>query len=70
MSIIHELAKTKTVILISHRLANVVPSDQIFLLDGGKIAETGTHEELLNKRGVYANLYQSQMKLEGYAGNN
>ena len=70
MSIIHELAKTKTVILISHRLANVVPSDQIYLLDGGKIAETGTHEELLNKRGVYANLYQSQMKLEGYAGNN
>lgn len=68
MSIIHELAKTKTVILISHRLANVVPSNQIFLLEGGKIAETGTHEELLKKQGTYANLFLNQKRLEGYAG--
>lgn len=68
MSIIHELAKTKTVILISHRLANVVPSDIIFLLEDGKIKESGTHEELLNNKGAYANLYESQMKLEGYSG--
>lgn len=66
MDVIHELAQTKTIILISHRLANVVESDRIFLLADGKIRECGTHEELMQKGGVYRSLYDSQMKLENY----
>lgn len=66
MEVIHELAKTRTVLLISHRLANVVKSDCIYLLKDGKIAEHGTHEELMGQDGAYRHLYESQMKLENY----
>ncbi len=66
MEVIHELAKTKTVLLISHRLANVVGSDRIYFLKEGKIRESGRHEELMQKRGEYCNLYESQMALENY----
>ncbi len=66
MKVIHELAKTKTVLLISHRLANVVESDHIYLLKDGEITESGTHEALLEKGGAYKHLYESQMKLENY----
>ncbi len=66
MEVIHELAKTRTVLLISHRLANVVKSDCIYLLKDGKIAEHGTHEELMGQDGAYRHLYESQMKLEHY----
>ena len=61
---IHALAKTKTVILISHRLANVVHSDNIFVMDKGNIAETGTHQELLKNKSVYAKLWNAQRVLE------
>jgi len=66
MDVIHELAKTKTVLLISHRLANVVKSDQIYFLKDGKIIESGKHEELMQKNGAYRHLYDSQMALENY----
>ena len=66
MDVIHELAKTKTVLLISHRLANVVESDQIYFLKNGKIQEHGKHEELMQKDGEYHHLYESQMALENY----
>ena len=66
MEVIHEIAKTKTVLLISHRLANVVKSDQIYFLKNGEIAESGKHEELMNLNGVYRHLYESQMVLENY----
>lgn len=66
MEVIHELAKTKTVLLISHRLANVVGSDRIYFLKEGKIRESGRHEELMQKKGEYCNLYESQMALENY----
>ena len=66
MQVIHEIAKTKTVLLISHRLANVVKSDQIYFLKNGEIAESGKHEELMNLNGVYRHLYESQMVLENY----
>lgn len=64
MEVIHELAKTKTVLLISHRLCNVVESDCIYLLKDGKIAQSGTHKELLEQDGAYAKLYRQQMELE------
>lgn len=66
MDVIHELAKTKTVILISHRLANVVSSDKIYFLRDGLIAEEGTHEELMRQGKDYKKLYDSQIALENY----
>ena len=66
MDVIHELAKTKTVLLISHRLANVVKSDRIYFLKDGEIKESGKHEELMRLNGAYRHLYESQMELEHY----
>lgn len=66
MAQIQELAKTKTVIMISHRLANVVAADEIYVLADASVAEHGTHEELLAKQGVYAKMYQAQMELERF----
>lgn len=66
MNVIHELAKTKTVLLISHRLTNVVKSDRIYFLKDGKIAESGKHEGLMQKKGTYQYLFESQMALENY----
>lgn len=58
------LAQKKTVIVISHRLANTVTADRIYVLADGKLAERGTHEKLLEKRGVYASLWNTQQALE------
>lgn len=66
MNVIHELAKTKSVLLISHRLANVVKSDRIYFLKDGQILEQGSHEELISFNGEYKHLYESQMALENY----
>lgn len=60
------LAKTKTVILISHRLANVVNADNIYVLEAGRVAEAGKHNELLAKNGVYSRLWNVQYELENY----
>lgn len=67
MDTIRTLAKTRTVILISHRLANVVDADRIYVLERGSVAESGTHAELLTANGVYSRLWNSQMRLENYA---
>lgn len=66
MKVIHELAQTKTVLLISHRLANVTPSDCIYMLENGEIREKGTHQELLQKGGAYCRLFLHQQALEQY----
>ena len=63
---IHALAKTKTVILISHRLANVTASDNIYVMEKGAVTESGTHDELLAKSGGYAKLWNAQQSLENY----
>lgn len=64
MNEIINLAKKKTVILISHRLANVVSADNIFVMNEGKIIETGKHNDLLNQNGFYNTLWNTQYKLE------
>ncbi|MGL6107035.1 ABC transporter ATP-binding protein/permease [Romboutsia sp.] len=61
---IHAIAKEKTVVVISHRLANVKNADKIYVLDKGYIVESGNHKELMNNSSVYANLYTNQEKLE------
>ena len=63
---IHALAKTKTVILISHRLANGTASDNIYVMEKGAVTESGTHDELLAKGGGYAKLWNAQQSLENY----
>ncbi len=66
MSVIRSLAGKKTILLISHRLANVVDAGQIFVVHEGCIAESGTHSQLCEQNGYYAKLYKSQKKLEAY----
>lgn len=67
MAVIHNMAQIKTVILISHRLENVVGSDKILLLDKGKIEESGTHSELMSLNKKYKLMYSTQAELEKYA---
>lgn len=66
MEEIKALAEHKTVILISHRLANVTDSDHIYVLDQGHIAEDGSHEALLGENGIYAKIWNTQQILEHY----
>ena len=68
MALIRELAASgeKTIVLISHRLANVVEADRIYVMDAGTVAEQGTQEELLAQKGIYARLWNAQQSLENY----
>ncbi len=67
MNNIKELSKKKSVTVISHRLANVVQSDNIYYMEEGSVMESGTHEQLMERKGGYAKLYLAQKKLEeGY----
>ena len=66
MAQIHALAGRKTVLLISHRLANVTASDEIYVLERGNIVQHGTHEALLKQGGAYAALWSAQQVLEHY----
>ncbi len=62
-AILHELRDTtrgKTVLVISHRISAVRDADLIVVLDDGRIMETGTHEELVARGGLYADIFQQQ----------
>ena len=63
-ALVHELARQKTVILISHRLANVVPSEQIYVMEHGAVVQAGTHTALLAQGRLYGELWKSQPALE------
>ena len=67
MDVIRQLAETRTVLLISHRLANVVSSDCICMLENGLIREQGTHQQLVELNGSYCKLYESQQQLEKWS---
>lgn len=66
IEVIRRLAKTKTVLLISHRLANVEFADKIYVLEKGRLAESGSHGVLLARGGCYARLWNAQAELENY----
>ncbi len=68
MRVVTQLAAEKTVIVISHRLANVAAADDIYLLANGSVAERGTHVALLEQNGAYALLYRTQCALEAVGG--
>ena len=57
---LQKIAESRTTIMIAHRLSTIVGADQIIVLDDGQVAERGTHEELLARGGVYADLWQRQ----------
>jgi ABC-type transport system involved in cytochrome bd biosynthesis fused ATPase/permease subunit len=67
MDTIAELARQKTVLLISHRLANVTGARVIRVMERGRVVESGTHGELLYRGGAYARMYEAQMVLESAA---
>ena len=60
------LLKGKTVLMIAHRLYSIRDADIIFVLDGGKLKEQGTHQELLQKGGLYAHLWAVQNETENW----
>ncbi len=66
MEVIETLAKTKTVLLITHRLANVVHADQIYVMEAGAIVERGSFAQLVNGDGGFAQLWNAQQALENY----
>lgn len=63
---IYGLAETHPVVMIAHRLANVVDAEKIYVMDQGRVVESGTHEELLAKDGTYARMWASQQELEAF----
>lgn len=65
--VIASLAGEHTVIVVAHRLSTIVDADQILVLERGRIAERGTHDELLADAGVYARMWNSQEQLSAYA---
>lgn len=67
LEVIHELAREKTVVVISHRLAAVADADCIYVLDDGQVAEVGPHDELVLAGGAYARLWNQQVNLERFA---
>jgi subfamily B ATP-binding cassette protein MsbA len=61
---LRDLKRQRTILLVSHRLSTVIDCDQIFVMDEGRIAERGTHTELLAKRGLYAAMAREQLRIE------
>ena len=67
MKNIKEMSAKKSVIVISHRLANVVPADNIYFMRDGQVIESGSHSQLMARKGEYAKLFNVQKQLEeGY----
>lgn len=60
---LNEFYKGRTVVVVAHRLSTVKNADQIIVIDGGKVVETGNHTSLIEKKGVYYNLVKNQLEL-------
>lgn len=63
---IAELTAGRTVIIVAHRLSTIVGADQIVVLDHGTVAETGSHDELLTRGGLYARLWDRHLQAQGW----
>ena len=63
---LHRLAEHSTLLIIAHRLGTVVAADQIAVLDGGRVAETGTHADLLARSGRYVDFWESRRRATGW----
>ena len=68
MRVIYDMPEDKSILLISHRLGNVVNADSIYVLKNSLIEESGTHKELIEKDGIYKKLFEKQRKLENIGG--
>ncbi|MBN6066820.1 ABC transporter ATP-binding protein/permease [Aggregatibacter actinomycetemcomitans] len=64
LQFIQQLKNSKTIIMISHRLANAVNADQIYVLQSGRLAESGDHASLMAENGIYAEMFNQQKNLE------
>ena len=62
-----ELARTKTVVMVSHRLAALRGCDKVYVFEAGRVVQTGTHEELAKQDGPYASLWARQAELEDFS---
>ena len=60
---LNEFYKGRTVVIVAHRLSTVKNADNIIVLEGGRVAETGNHESLIAQRGAYFNLVRNQLEL-------
>jgi ATP-binding cassette subfamily B protein len=58
---LHHLIQSRTTLVVAHRLSTILSADYILVLDQGEIVERGTHQQLLDKNGLYARIYQTQM---------
>ena len=61
---LNELAKGRTTLVVAHRLSTIKNADEIYVVTDGRIAERGTHEELLDQKVIYYELYQMQFQEE------
>lgn len=66
---ISRLIQGRTVIVIAHRLKTIIGADNIFVLENGSIAETGTHAQLLEANGLYSKLWKLQSTTDGWTMN-
>ena len=66
IDIIEKISKVKTVIYISHRLRSVMNADKIYVMEDGKLVDQGRHQELIDRKGLYAHLFEQQEELESY----
>lgn len=66
LSVIYELAKTKTVVYISHRLPSIRKADKIYVMEKGRVVQAGKHESLYAEEGLYQRMYKEQEELENF----
>ena len=59
---INEISRGRTTLIIAHRLSTIVDADTIFVLEGGKVVEQGPHDELVDRGGVYATMWNRQQQ--------
>ena len=59
---VEKLMENRTTFIVAHRLSTIHKADQIIVLENGKIVETGQHEELMNNKNLYYNLYKLKMR--------